>query len=58
MKAFEDLRKIVTPIPFIEEYNDQAIVPGIKMDNILGCQFHLEKSHEAEVIFYKNFINE
>ena len=58
MKAFEGLRKIVNPIPFIGEYNDQAIVPGIKKDNILGCQFHPEKSHEAGVIFYKNFINE
>ena len=58
MKAFEGLRKIINLISFIKEFNDRAFVSGIKKDNIRGCQFHPEKSHEVGVIFYKNFINE
>lgn len=45
-------------ISSVIKYNDQTIVSGIKKNNIHGCQFHPEKSHQAGIMFYKNFINE
>ena len=39
-------------------YEEMAIVSSLKKDNVSGCQFHPEKSHNAGIKYYKNFIDE
>ena len=45
-------------ISSIIKYNDQTIVSSLRKDNVQGCQFHPEKSHQAGMEFFKNFIDE
>ena len=39
------------------KYGHNIIAASIKKDNIVGCQFHPEKSGKDGLIFLKNFLN-
>jgi imidazole glycerol-phosphate synthase subunit HisH len=46
-----------TDIASLSEYANHKFVSSIKKDNIYGVQFHPEKSREAGIKLFENFIN-
>jgi len=46
-----------TDIASLTEYGDHIFVSSIKKENIYGVQFHPEKSREAGIKLFTNFIN-
>ena len=46
-----------TNITSLTEYGGHSFVSSIKKDNIYGTQFHPEKSREAGIKLFANFIN-
>jgi len=46
-----------TNIVSLTEYGQHTFVSAIKINNIFGVQFHPEKSREAGIKLFKNFIN-
>lgn len=56
--SFKCVPKNKKNISSIIEYEGINIVSSLKKDNVTGCQFHPEKSHDAGINYFKNFINE
>ena len=46
-----------TNIVALTKYSNHSFVSSIQRDNIYGVQFHPEKSREAGIKLFKNFIN-
>ncbi len=46
-----------TDISSLSEYAGHKFVSSIKKENIYGVQFHPEKSRDAGIKLFKNFIN-
>ena len=57
IQSYKCIPKYTSNISSIINYENRKIVAGLKKDNILGCQFHPEKSHQAGIDYYKEFIN-
>jgi imidazole glycerol phosphate synthase glutamine amidotransferase subunit len=55
MHSFEVVN--YTDISSLSEYSGHKFVSSIKKDNIYGVQFHPEKSREAGIRLFKNFID-
>jgi imidazole glycerol-phosphate synthase subunit HisH len=46
-----------TDIVALTKYSNHSFVSSIQRDNIYGVQFHPEKSREAGIKLFENFIN-
>jgi len=46
-----------TDIAALTKYNNHSFVSSIRKGSIYGVQFHPEKSREAGIKLFKNFIN-
>ena len=56
--SFKCIPKIKENISSVIQYEGIDIVSGLKKENIRGCQFHPEKSQDAGINYFKNFLDE